>query len=45
MNGRRKLSSLWVLLILLGFTAPTKPGSYADHCTCHPGTHGTLVAE
>ena len=27
------------------FTAPTKPGSYAYHCTYHPGMHGTLVVK
>ncbi|MGO4104387.1 cupredoxin domain-containing protein [Leifsonia sp. YAF41] len=25
------------------FKAPTKPGSYAYHCTFHPDMHGTLV--
>ena len=25
------------------FTAPTKPGSYAYHCTFHPGMHGTVI--
>lgn len=25
------------------FTAPTKPGSYAFHCTYHGNMHGTLV--
>lgn len=27
------------------FTAPTTPGSYAYHCTFHPGMHGTLVVK
>ncbi|MFF2243561.1 cupredoxin domain-containing protein [Arthrobacter sp. NPDC058130] len=27
------------------FTAPTKPGSYAYHCTYHPNMHGTLVVK
>lgn len=25
------------------FTAPTKPGTYAYHCTYHPSMHGQLV--
>jgi plastocyanin len=25
------------------FTAPTKAGTYAYHCTIHPGMHGSLV--
>jgi plastocyanin len=27
------------------FVAPTKPGTYAYHCTFHPGMHGTLVVK
>ena len=27
------------------FTAPTKPGSYAYHCTFHPGMHGVLIVK
>lgn len=27
------------------FTAPTKPGTYAFHCTPHPSITGTLVVE
>jgi plastocyanin len=25
------------------FTAPTKPGTYAYHCTYHPSMHGQLI--
>lgn len=25
------------------FTAPRQPGTYAYHCTFHPGMHGTLT--
>ena len=25
------------------FTAPSKPGSYAIHCTVHPSMHGTIT--
>lgn len=27
----------------VSFTAPTRPGSYAIHCTVHPSMHGTIV--
>lgn len=27
------------------FTAPTKPGTYAFHCTIHRNMHGTLVVK
>ncbi len=27
------------------FTAPSKPGTYAYHCTFHPGMHGTLTVK
>ncbi|WP_427131978.1 cupredoxin domain-containing protein [Pseudarthrobacter sp. S9] len=27
------------------FTAPTKPGTYAYHCTYHPSMHGTLTVK
>lgn len=27
------------------FTAPSKPGTYAYHCTYHPGMHGTLTVK
>lgn len=27
------------------FTAPTKPGTYAYHCTFHSNMHGTLVVK
>lgn len=27
------------------FTAPSKPGSYAFHCTYHPDMHGTLTVK
>ena len=27
------------------FTAPTKPGTYAYHCTYHPNMHGTLIVK
>jgi plastocyanin len=27
------------------FVAPTKPGTYAYHCTFHPGMHGTLIVK
>lgn len=27
------------------FTAPTKPGTYAYHCTFHPGMQGTLTVK
>lgn len=27
------------------FTAPGAPGTYAYHCTYHPGMHGTLVVK
>lgn len=27
------------------FTAPSQPGTYAFHCTFHPGMHGTLTVK
>jgi plastocyanin len=27
------------------FTAPTKPGTYAYHCTYHPAMHGQLIVQ
>lgn len=27
------------------FTAPTKPGTYAYHCTYHPTMHGQLIVQ
>lgn len=27
------------------FTAPSTPGTYAFHCTFHPGMHGTLTVK
>lgn len=27
------------------FTAPSAPGTYAFHCTYHPGMHGTLTVK
>ena len=27
------------------FTAPAQPGTYAYHCTFHPGMHGTLTVK
>jgi plastocyanin len=27
------------------FPAPSKPGTYAYHCTFHPGMHGTLTVK
>jgi plastocyanin len=27
------------------FTAPSKPGTYAYHCTYHPMMHGQLVVQ
>lgn len=27
------------------FTAPSKPGTYAFHCSFHPGMHGTLTVK
>ncbi len=39
----KSFSSPTVTKATTTFTAPSKPGRYAFHCTFHPSMHGTLV--